>query len=383
MKIENAKRIVIKVGSSLLINTKKGDIRSKWLDSFAKDIANLKALNKDVIVVSSGSVAIGRKSIHSAGQNLKLEEKQAAAACGQYQLVRRYQQSLKSQNIEAAQILITLFDSENRRNYLNIKNTIEVLLKNSIVPIINENDTVATQELRYGDNDRLAARVAQMTGSDLLILLSDIDGLYSSNPKLYPDAKHIKIVERITPKIVAMGGRALSSVGSGGMATKIEAAKIATDNGCHTIIAKGEEANPIKRLFEGGKSTWFMSNETPLNARKSWIAANLSISGEVVIDKGALKALENGKSLLPAGVIDIVGDFERGDIILIKDHNLNVMGKGIVAYSSSDAKLIIGHQSSEIKLITGFEGRDELIHRDDMAFEPEDTIINDAFAQNH
>lgn len=368
MDIEKSKRIVIKVGSSLIVDQKSGVIRDAWLDTLAQDVVDLKKRGKEVVLVSSGAVALGRSCINARRKDLKLEEKQAAAACGQTELVRHYQRFLQQRDIHAAQILITLFDSENRRNYLNVKNTLEVLLANNVVPVINENDTVATHELRFGDNDRLAARVAQMISADVLILLSDIDGLYTANPRLNANARHVPEVTEITPQIVKMGGSALSGVGSGGMITKIEAAKIASHNGCNTVITLGTGHHPIKALERGGKATWFLSDESPMNARKRWIASSLNIAGEVVIDEGALKALRNGKSLLPAGVIDIEGEFDRGDMVVIKDYHLMDVGRGLVAYSSDDARLIMGHHSKEIEHIIGFSGRDELIHRDDMVF---------------
>lgn len=368
MDILQSKRIVIKIGSSLIFNTDKQSVRGKWLDSLAEDIAHLRQQGIEVAVVSSGAVAMGRQSLNIKRNTLKLEEKQAAAACGQSELVRRYKKYLKKREINVAQILITLFDSENRRNYLNVKNTIEVLLENGVVPIINENDTVATHELRVGDNDRLAARVAQMIGADTLILFSDIDGLYTTNPKLKADAEHIKEITEITQEVISMGGRAMSSVGSGGMVTKIEAAKIAMDNGCNTIITSGRTKFPIKALIEGAKATYFIANESPFKARKKWIAGHLKVSGEIVIDNGALKALDKGSSLLPAGVIDIFGEFDRGDLVVIKNYHLMEVGRGLTAYSSEDARLIMGQQSTEIEHMTGFSGRNELIHRDDMVF---------------
>ncbi len=367
MDFNKAKRLVIKIGSSLIVDQEKGTLKEGWLKSLADDIVYLKKKGKEVVIVTSGSVALGRKNIKSKKKELKLEEKQAAAACGQTELVRYYQKFLNNHNTYAAQILLTVFDTENRRNYLNAQNTIETLLENGIVPIINENDTVATQELRFGDNDRLAARVSQMISADLLILLSDVDGLYTSNPKLDSLAMHIDKVEGISDDVEHMAGEALSTgVGSGGMVTKIEAAKIATLGGCHMILASGKEHNPIKKLEQGAKHTLFLSSETPHNARKRWISSSLKISGEIIVDDGAIRALKNGKSLLPAGVIDVKGKFERGDTVAIKDCRLKEIGSGLIAYSSEDAKLIMGHQSQEIEHITGFSGRNELIHSNDL-----------------
>lgn len=365
--LEKAKRIVIKIGSALLINQDTGDIRDAWLKSLVDDVMSLKKSGKEVVIVSSGAVAVGRKNIYRNKSSLKLEEKQAAAACGQVELVGKYQSLFREHDVTTAQILLTIFDSENRRSYLNARNTIEALLACGAVPVINENDTVATQELRFGDNDRLAARVAQMIGADLLILLSDIDGLYTSNPRLNSNAEHIKIVDKVTKEIEDMADIALKSgVGSGGMITKIEAAKIATSSGCVMVLASGKSNNPIRKIADGGVHTLFKSSDSPLNARKRWILSSLNVTGGVVIDGGAVQALRKGKSLLPAGVIDINGHFERGDTISVKDHNLQEIGKGMSAYSSDDAKLIIGQHSSEIENITGFSGRDEIIHKDDL-----------------
>lgn len=366
--IKKAKRIVLKVGSSLMVNQKDGNLREAWLKSLAEDVAYLRAQGKDVVIVTSGSVALGRKYITSAKRAMKLEEKQAAAACGQPELVRRYQEYLGKNNIPVAQILLTVIDSENRRNYLNAKNTLETLLANNVVPVINENDTVATEELRFGDNDRLAARVAQMISADLLILFSDVDGLYTGNPRLDPAAKHIMEVPQITRQIEEMATGALSDgIGSGGMVTKIEAAKIAVSGGCNMILASGKENNPVKRLENGSKHTIFLSMENPVRARKHWIASSLHTSGEVIIDDGAVSALKSGKSLLPAGVIDIHGKFDRGDTIVIKDSKMNKLGVGLAAYDSDDARLIIGQKSQAIESMVGFMGRDELIHRDNLA----------------
>lgn len=351
-----------------MVDQDKGSLREAWLKSLAEDVAYLQAQGKDVIIVTSGAVALGKKYITSAKKKLKLEEKQAAAACGQPELVRRYQEYLGKNNIPVAQILLTVLESENRRNYLNAKNTLETLLANGVVPVINENDTVATEELRFGDNDRLAARVAQMISADLLILFSDVDGLYTGNPRLDNTAKHISEVKEITKQIEDMATGALSDgIGSGGMVTKIAAAKIAVSGGCNMILASGKENNPVKRLESGAKHTIFLSTQNPVRARKHWIASSLITSGEVIIDDGAVTALKGGKSLLPAGVIDIHGKFDRGDTIVIKDSKMNKLGVGLSAYTSDDAKLIIGQKSHDIESIVGFSGRDELIHRDNLA----------------
>ena len=365
--INKAKRVVIKIGSSLMVNQNTGELREEWLKTLTIDIAELRKKNKDVIIVTSGSVALGRKYITKAKQNMKLEEKQAAAACGQPELVNKYKEYLSENNIHAAQILITLVDSETRRNYLNAKNTLETLLANNVVPIINENDTVATEELRFGDNDRLAARVAQMVSADLMILLSDVDGLYTDNPRIEPNAKHIAVVDEITEEIENMADGALSNgIGSGGMVTKVEAAKIAVSGGCNVILTCGKDKHPVQSLQNKAKHTVFTTDDNPYNARKRWIAHSLNIQGEIVIDDGAVKALKAGKSLLPAGVIDITGNFERGDAVAIKNGKSEKIGVGIIAYASEGATLIMGQQSQEIENIVGFVGRNELIHRDNL-----------------
>lgn len=369
MELKDAKRIIIKVGSSLIVDSKGSGIRLRWLKSLIDDVAALRKRGKEVIIVTSGSVALGKPYI-KAKSIMKLEEKQAAAACGQSELMRYYQKLLGDKKMRGAQILLTIHDFKNRRHYLNAKNTLETLLANKIVPIINENDTVATTELRFGDNDRLAARVAQMVGAELLILFSDVDGLYTANPRLDSTAVHIGKVEEITDRIEAMAGEALhAGMGSGGMITKIAAAKMAMGSGCHVILTKGDQNYPVKALAEGGRHTLFIPRETPMSARKQWIASSVAITGSLIIDSGAVKALHSGKSLLPAGVIDVEGKFERGDTIGIKDHNLKRIGVGITAYSSEDAKLIQGHKSQDIEHIVGFTGRSDLIHRDDMVLE--------------
>ncbi len=366
MELLNAKRIVVKIGSSLLMDKKQNGIRHKWLKSLVDDIVELRKKNIDVVIVTSGSVALGKKYIKFKKTILTLEEKQAAAACGQTDLARNYQRYFNDKKIQTGQLLLTIFDSENRRNYLNAKNTIETLLENKVLPIVNENDTVATHGLRFGDNDRLAARVAQMIGANCLVLFSDIDGLYTANPNIDENAVHIDEVEEIDERIEAMASGSSSTVGSGGMVTKIAAAKIAMMSGCNMILAKGFEMNPIKALIDGGKHTLFISKENPLNARKQWIASSLNPSGEIIIDKGAIRALQSGKSLLPAGVIDVIGEFERGDAVEIKDSKMERVGIGITAYSSSDAHMIKGHQSQEIEYIVGFCGRNDLIHANDL-----------------
>jgi glutamate 5-kinase len=365
MDLLKSKCLVIKIGSSTLIN-EEGKVREQWLDAFAQDVASLRARGAQVIVVSSGAVALGRKLIGFTNKNIRLEEKQAAAACGQILLTQAWREALEKHKLRAAQLLLTIDDSENRRRYLNARNTLEVLLEQGVIPVINENDTVATAELRFGDNDRLAARVAQMASADTLVLFSDVDGLYTGNPHKDATAKHIPEVREITREIEGIAGASASDVGSGGMITKIEAAKIALAAGCSMAIAKGEALHPLKALEEGGKATWFVAASSPVSARKHWISGSIAPAGTIVIDDGAVEALRNGKSLLPAGVKDVEGSFERGDAVLIRDQNGHELGKGLIAYNNDDATLIIGQKTSDIEAILGYKGRNVLIHRDDL-----------------
>lgn len=366
--LKSAKRIIIKIGSSLLIGEDNA-VRASWLASLAADIARLKSEGRQVIVVTSGAVALGRQPLGYGKRKLELEEKQAAAACGQIALFAAWREALSSHGLHAAQLLLTADDSIVRRRYLNARNTIDTLLESNAIPIINENDTVATAEIRFGDNDRLAARVAQMAGADMLVLFSDIDGLYTADPTANRDAKFISEVADITADIERMAGGAASDISSGGMVTKIAAAKIATAAGCHMIIARGNADYPLKALMAGGKHTLFSAKESPHSARKHWIAGSLHPAGSVVVDDGAVKALKSGKSLLPAGVKSIEGRFEQGDAVLIKDAHGTTLGRGLIAYDAEDAARIIGKQSQEIEQILGFKRRDVLIHRDDMVLE--------------
>ncbi len=364
MELGKFRRIVLKLGSSI-ITDENGLIRSKWLKTLAVDIAMLKSRKLEVIIVTSGSVALGRKFIGKPKGKLKLEEKQAAAACGQIELMRGYQEVFGKQNV--AQILLTFWDTERRNSYLNAKTAVETLLKSGVIPVINENDAVATTELRYGDNDRLSARVAQMLGADLLVIFSDIDGLYTANPSTDKSAKHLPEVKEITKEIEKMAGGTGSSIGTGGMVTKIEAAKIAVRAGCDCVITNGHNNNPLKNL-ESGKYpfTRFISSTSPLKARKQWIVSGVKPMGEIVIDPGATGALAKGRSLLPAGATEVKGRFERGDLVVVKDGEGTEIARGLSAYSAEDAAKIIRKKSSEIEKILGFAGREELIHRDDM-----------------
>ncbi|KAB0269155.1 glutamate 5-kinase [Microvirga brassicacearum] len=360
------KRVVLKVGSALLVNRARGRLNHAWLEALAEDIAELHTRGVDVLVVSSGAIAMGRTVLGLPPGLLRLEESQAAAAVGQIALARVWSEVLAHHAITAGQILVTLADTEERRRYLNARATTLKLLEMRAVPVVNENDTVATSEIRYGDNDRLAARVATMIGADLLVLFSDIDGLYSAPPASDPSARHIPVVERITPAIEAMAGGAASELSRGGMRTKVEAAKIATAGGTHMIIADGRVKNPLKRIGEGAACTWFLTPSNPATARKTWIAGALEPRGTLYVDAGATRALQGGASLLPVGVSRIEGAFARGDAVTIRDEH-RVLGRGLVAYDADDAARIIGRPSREIEAILGYPGRAEMVHRDDMA----------------
>ncbi len=365
-KPEDFSRIVVKIGSSLLVDAETGKLNADWLAALAADLAALAGGGRDVLVVSSGAIALGRRVLGLGVRVLKLEEGQAAAAVGQIALARAWSQVLGDHGLTAGQILLTLGDTEERRRYLNARSTITTLLKLRAVPVINENDTVATNEIRYGDNDRLAARVASMMGADLLVLLSDVDGLYSAPPAGNPDAKFIELVERVTPEIEAMAGSAGTDLSRGGMQTKIEAARIATGAGTTMVIAGGHRVNPLAAISAGNRSTWFVAETKPGTARKKWISGHLETRGAVVIDAGALKALRSGKSLLPAGVTAVRGGFQRGDAIKIIGPDGEEIGRGLVAFDADDAERISGRNSAEIESILGYAGRPEMIHRDDM-----------------
>ncbi|MGF0539871.1 glutamate 5-kinase [Agrobacterium sp. ES01] len=363
--LDQYRRIVIKIGSALLVDRSSG-LKKAWLDAICDDIAALRAKGVDILVVSSGAIALGRSVLDMHAGALKLEESQASAAVGQISLARHWSESLSRTSIVAGQILLTLADTEERRRYLNARATIHQLLKIGAVPIINENDTVATTEIRYGDNDRLAARVATMTGADLLILLSDIDGLYTAPPHLDPDARFLEEISDITPEIEAMAGGAASEFSRGGMRTKIDAGKIATGAGCAMIIASGKSANPLKSISEGARCSWFAPSGTPVTARKTWIAGQLQPAGELHVDAGAETALGAGKSLLPAGVREVKGNFSRGDTIAVLGPQGREIARGLAGYDAEDARRITGRKSSEIEDILGYAGRAAMIHRDDL-----------------
>ncbi len=356
----------MKVGSALLVDAETGRLNRTWLETLVDDLLRLRRRGQQIILVSSGAIALGRRQLGLAKGSLRLEESQAAAAVGQIRLAHAYKELLEANDVTVAQILLTLEDSERRRRYLNARATLEALLALGALPVINENDTVATAEIRYGDNDRLAARVAQMTAADCLVLLSDVEGLFTADPNRDPDARFIQEVAEITPEIQAMAGTPASGVGSGGMVTKLVAAKIAVAAGCHLCIASGHEKHPLRRLEEGARCTWFMPHATPVAARKQWIAGTLKPAGAITIDPGALLALQEGKSLLPAGVVRSRGRFERGDTVSVLSLEGVEVARGIIAYSDSAAARIMGRRSSEIEGILGFRGRDEIIHRDDL-----------------
>ena len=363
--LQRARRIVVKVGSALLVDAETGRINRPWLETLIEDLLRLRKRNQQVILVSSGAIALGRRELKLAKGPLRLEESQAAAAVGQIRLAHAYKELLESREVTVAQVLLTLEDSERRRRYLNARATLDALLALGALPVINENDTVATAEIRYGDNDRLAARVAQMAGADCLILLSDVEGLFTADPNKDPNARFIREVRQITPEIESMAGASASDVGSGGMTTKVMAAKIAVSAGCHMCIAAGHHAHPVGRI-EAGAGTWFVANASPFAAKKQWIAGTLRPAGALTIDAGALRALLEGKSLLPAGVVATRGRFERGDTVSVLREDGIEIARGITAYSDSDAARIIGRKSSEIEGILGFRGRHEMIHRDNL-----------------
>jgi glutamate 5-kinase len=364
--LTQARRIVVKVGSALLVDAESARVNRAWLETLIDDLLRLRKRGQRVILVSSGAIALGRRRLGLKHGTLRLEESQAAAAVGQIRLAHAYKEVLESKDVTVAQVLLTLEDSERRRRYLNARATLESLLELGALPVINENDTVATAEIRYGDNDRLAARVAQMTAADCLVLLSDVDGLYSADPNKDPNARLIHEVRQITPEIEAMAGRPASRLGSGGMSAKLAAARIAMAAGCHLCIAAGAHKYPLRRIEEGADCTWFVPSATPAAARKQWIAGTLRPSGAVTIDAGALRALLDGRSLLPAGVTAARGRFDRGDTVSVLTSEGAEIARGIIAYSDADAARIMGRKSSEIVELLGFRGRDEMIHRDDL-----------------
>lgn len=361
-----AKRLVLKIGSSLLVNETTGQVKNTWLNALADDILTARERGQQVIIVTSGAVAVGRRALGLPAGKLLLPQKQASAAVGQIRLAHYYQEVLAERGLKVAQILLTLDDSEDRKRYLNARNTLNTLLDLGIIPVINENDTVATSEIKVGDNDRLAARVAQMASADALVIFSDIKGLYTANPRKDPSAKLIPVVEKLTPEIEAMADGAGSSVGTGGMATKLMAARLCMEAGCDMAIALGSELHPLTRMEKTGEGTWFLADKSPISARKAWIGGAIKPRGTLVLDAGAVKALDKGKSLLPAGIKAVKGSFERGDAVTLEDENGLFLGKGLTAYNARDAKAIAGKHSNEIESILGYHGQDEIIHRDDL-----------------
>nr|WP_155094939.1 glutamate 5-kinase [Paracoccus aestuariivivens] len=358
-----AQRLVVKIGSALLVDS--DGLRAEWLKALCDDVAAARARGTDVVLVSSGAIALGRKVLGLPAGPLRVEQSQAAAAVGQIRLARAYEEALVPLGVKTAQLLVTLDDTTDRRRYLNSRATMQTLLGLGVVPIVNENDTVATDEIRFGDNDRLAAQIAVTCGADQLLLLSDVDGLYTANPKTDPTAYHLPVVGQITPEIEAMGGDPISGLSKGGMKTKLMAARTAVAGGCAMAIAEGSVLHPLRAVADGARVTWFLPDTDPQAARKRWIAA-MKPKGQIRVDAGAVDALRNGKSLLPAGVTGIEGRFGRGDPVVVLDGNGGTLASGLVRYSSIEARAIAGHRSDEIEAILGYPGRAALIHRDDL-----------------
>ena len=364
--LDQARLVVVKIGSALIVDPAEAEPRTAWLASVAADIAMLRARGMRVVVVSSGAIALARRQLGLTQKRLRLEEKQAAASVGQIRLASAWSAALSSFGITAAQLLLTLGDTEDRRRYLNARATLHTLLELGCVPVINENDSVATGEIRFGDNDRLAGRVAEMIEADQLILLSDIDGLYTDDPKRNPEARHIPLVSALTPEIEAMGGAPPPGYSSGGMRTKLVAARIATQAGCAMAIALGGADHPLASLLAGARCTWFLPLPGGRSARKRWIAGSLAPLGRITLDAGAVRAIARGSSLLPAGIIRVEGQFERGDPVDLAAPDGMILARGLCAYSSADTTIIAGHRTEEIEARLGWRGRDEIIHRDDL-----------------
>ena len=365
-KWNQCRRIIVKIGPSLLVDYESGNLNTDWLSSLADDIAELRGQGKEIIIVSSGAIALGRTSLGLAGGTLLLDESQAAASVGQIALAHSYQEVFKARDLVAAQILLTLSDTEQRRRYLNARNTVTTLLDLGAIPVVNENDTVATSEIRYGDNDRLAARVGSMMSADCVVLLSDVDGLYTAPPNSHGDGELVELVPDITAEIEAMAGDVGTELSRGGMVTKIEAAKISVASGAHLVISSGKIQHPLKAIADGRQCTWFVADDNPVTSRKRWIAAGLEESGTLRIDAGARQALKNGKSLLPAGIVAVEGQFEKGDAVRITTEDGQEIGRGLTAYDHADANRIKGRNSREISHILGYRGKNEVVHRDDM-----------------
>jgi len=364
MYLKNSKIIVVKIGSSLLVD-KNRKIRSKWLSSFAKDIRKLRSENKKVIIVSSGAIALGCKKMNYNKTNLKLDKSQAVASIGQIELMKLFSQTFSKYRINISQILLTLDDTEERRRSINAKRTFENLFQLDYIPVVNENDTIATSEIKYGDNDRLASRVAQITNADTLILLSDVDGLFTKNPKKFKNAKLIKKISDLDKDIKDIDIKGTTEFGSGGMNTKIEAARICNLAGCNMVIANGLHLNPLEQIKKNN-CTWFISKIPKLDARKKWIISSVSPKGELTIDDGAKKALTNGKSLLAAGIKKVSGNFKKGDHVKVLDSKRKEFARGLSSFSSNEINKILGCHSNEIKKILGYVSKSEVIHKDDM-----------------
>ena len=365
-QLREARRLVVKIGSALLVDAAQAAVRAEWLHGVVADLAALRTGGTEVIVVSSGAIALARRSLQLTQPRLRLQEKQAAAAVGQIRLAQAWSEALQAHGITAAQLLLTLGDTEDRQRYLNARATLDTLLQLGCVPAINENDSVATAEIRFGDNDRLAARVAEMIGADQLLLLSDIDGLYTADPKRDPAARHLPVIPTITPEIEAMGGDPPPGYSSGGMRTKLVAARIATQAGCAMAIALGDVAHPLAALADGARCSWFLPQTDARNARKRWIAGSLQPLGTLSVDAGAAGALRAGSSLLPAGVRVVDGQFARGDLVIVRGPDGEAIARGLAAYDADAARRIAGHRSEEIETVLGWRGRDEMIHRDEM-----------------
>ncbi len=365
-RLRGARRVVIKIGSALLVDPIGGELNRAWLAALIEDVVRLIERGTEVLLVSSGAIALGRRYLKLQRRDLRLEQSQAAAAAGQILLAHAYQEALAAHGLPVAQILVTIGDTEERERYLNARSTVNTLLGMGVVPVVNENDTVATSEIRYGDNDRLAGRVAQMISADCLVLLSDVDGLYRADPIIHPDAEPVPVVEEFTPEIEAMAGDARSGLGKGGMVTKLAAARIAVAAGCDVLIASGRRDHPLAAIEQGARATWFVAHETPRAARKQWIGGSLKPRGALVVDEGAERALGSGNSLLPRGVVQVEGDFERGAAVTVSAGGGRIIGHGLCAYSSAEARLILGRHSSEIEAVLGYRGGEELIHRDDL-----------------
>ena len=365
MHLKNSKIIVIKIGSSLLVDEKR-NIRKKWLKSFANDIKKLKSKNKKIVIVSSGAIALGCKKMNYNKVNLKLDKSQAVASIGQIELMNLFSKIFEKFKLNISQILLTLDDTEERRRSINAKRTFENLFQLDYIPIVNENDTIATSEIKYGDNDRLASRVAQITNADTLILLSDVDGLFTKNPKVSKDAKLIKRINNLDRDLKNINIKGITELGSGGMNTKIEAAKICNLAGCNMIIANGLYLNPLRRIENKDNCTWFLSKISKLHARKKWIISSISPKGEIIIDEGAKKALKNGKSLLAAGIKRVSGDFNKGDHVKILDYKKREFARGLSSFSSGEIVKIMGYHSNEIQKILGYVSKSEVVHKDDM-----------------